>query len=363
MKDRLLRFAGELWGWLEKLFNFKDPLHNFNWKLLSVCIAAFLWLAINNSHDPVVSRQFSDIPVRLLHTETQTEEDRICTVLDDSDVVSTVTVIANRSVIESLSAENIVATADLNSASPEGLIPITFSVNRYSDSVESVRGSTDTVRVSIEERRSAVFMLETETTGTVAEGYLLSTVSAEQNQIRVTGPLSVVESIRRAAVVLDVNDATGNINTNLDIRLYDADDREISMSSSLTANIERVMVRAEILPTKSVPIVCGISGAPAQGYQASEEIDIVPGTLTIAARRSVLEEINSIEVPGEMLNINGLKSSLNKVIDARELLPEGVILADPEHEGTIRIRVEIIRGANLESPSDQEQKKDADGEE
>lgn len=47
----------------EKLTN------NLALKLLSLALAAFLWMVVVNLDDPVTSVQFSNVPVEILHPE------------------------------------------------------------------------------------------------------------------------------------------------------------------------------------------------------------------------------------------------------------------------------------------------------
>ena len=50
-----------------RLFN------NWRLKLASLAIAAALWLMVNNYHDPLTTRQYTDIPLRVVHAETLAE--------------------------------------------------------------------------------------------------------------------------------------------------------------------------------------------------------------------------------------------------------------------------------------------------
>ncbi len=329
-----------------RLFN------NWRLKLASLAIAAALWLMVNNYHDPLTTRQYTDIPLRVVHAETLAENGQTYMIDEEAETIPSVRLTAKRSVVDTLSSDNIIATADLNNISPDGKVPVTYSVNRYSDSVDEIRGSVSYVDVTIEDIQSATFMLETDTVGTVGDGYVLSTITLEQNQIRVTGPESIVQQITRAAVVLDLNGASGTISTNLDIRLYDEDGDEIPLSSHLTANIDRVLVRAEVLPTKAVRVTASIKGQPASGYRVGTDITIEPGTVTISGRRAVLDAVTELAIPEEMLNVSGLKTNLSRTVNVQEILPEGAALVDPEHEGTVRVTVEIVKAPSLEESAE-----------
>lgn len=52
----------------EKLTN------NLALKLLSLALAAFLWMVVVNLDDPVTSVQFSNVPVEILHPEVVTSK-------------------------------------------------------------------------------------------------------------------------------------------------------------------------------------------------------------------------------------------------------------------------------------------------
>ena len=160
-------------------------------------------------------------------------EGKVYIVLDDSDTIPVVTVNAPRSVVDALEADNIVATADVEDMTTENTVPIVLTTNKYSDSITNISGSISSVRLSIEDEERASFGIETTVAGNVAEGYQIGSISLEQNQVRVKGPASVVQSVKSAGVSVDVSGAENTISTNAEIHLYDEDGRDISTEKSL----------------------------------------------------------------------------------------------------------------------------------
>ena len=283
----------------------------------------------------------SNVPVKLLHTDMLESEGKVYIVLDDSDTIPVVTVNAPRSVVDALEADNIVATADVEDMSAHNTVPIVLTTNKYSDSITNISGSISNVRLSIEDEQRATFGIEASVVGSVAEGYQVGTVSLEQNQVRVKGPASVVQSVKSAGVSVDVSEAESSISTNAEIHLYDDDGRDISTDKHLTLNIDKVMVRVEVLLKKEVPVKIAVSGTPAEGYRLNGETAVEPGRITIAGRKSTLENVTEISIPSSDLNVRGRNTSLVKNFKISDYLPDGVSLAEGELD-SVKVTVEIV---------------------
>ena len=274
-------------------------------------------------------------------------EGKVYIVLNDSDNIPVVTVNAPRSVVDALEADNIVATADVEDMSAENTVPIVLTTNKYSDSITNISGSINSVRLSIEDEERATFGIEATVVGNVAEGYQIGSVSLEQNQVRVKGPASVVQSVKNAGVSVDVSEAESTISTNSEIHLYDEDGRDISTDKHLTLNIDKVMVRVEVLPLKEIPVKIAVSGTPAEGYRLNGETSVEPGRITITGRKSALENVTEVSIPSSDLNVRNRNSTLVKNFKISDYLPDGVSLAEGE-EDNVKVTVEIVPTATEE---------------
>ena len=93
-----------------KIFN------NIGLKILAVMFSVLLWLISVNINDPVDTEVYRNIPVEMENTSLLTDEGMTYEVLDDTDRV-TVTVRANRSVLENINASDVTATADFSELS------------------------------------------------------------------------------------------------------------------------------------------------------------------------------------------------------------------------------------------------------
>ena len=313
---------------------------NIGLKLFALAFAIVLWLLVTNINDPVSRMTISNVQVRLLNTDLITKQGDVYSVLDDSDIVPVVTVTAKRSIIDALDKDDIVATADVNDLSSLDTVEIRFSSYKFNNEIDSIEGSTENVKLSIEKKLTSTFTLKTATAGKLASGYELGSVTPEQNQVRVSGPQSVVSSISEATATVDISGATGSISTYSDIRLLDSSGNPVD-TQTLTMNINSVKVNVVVLPVKTIPVQVTTSGSPADGYLATGKITADPETVSIAGKSSVLQTIESLQIPGSAVDISGADSDVTRTVDVSGFLPEGVTFEDSGFDGKVQVTVGI----------------------
>lgn len=313
---------------------------NIGLKLFALAFAIVLWLLVTNINDPVSRMTISNVQVRLLNTDLITKQGDVYSVLDDSDIVPVVTVTAKRSIIDALDKDDIAATADVNDLSSLDTVEIRFSSYKFNNEIDSIEGSTENVKLSIEKKLTSTFTLKTATAGKLASGYELGSVTPEQNQVRVSGPQSVVSSISEATATVDISGATGSISTYSDIRLLDSSGNPVD-TQTLTMNINSVKVNVVVLPVKTIPVQVTTSGSPADGYLATGKITADPETVSIAGKSSVLQTIESLQIPGSAVDISGADSDVTRTLDVSGFLPEGVTFEDSSFDGKVQVTVGI----------------------
>ncbi|MCR5670047.1 MAG: hypothetical protein K6G10_03505 [Butyrivibrio sp.] len=315
---------------------------NWGLKLASLLFAMVLWFLVTNINDPITSVRYANIPVTLKNTNLITEKDQVCTVLDGSDTISSVTVYAPRSIIDSLSQNNIVATADIQDLTSLNTVSVFVTTNKYSDRIEKIVPSSDVVKLSVEKKASKSLALTATTSGTLADGFIIGDVTTEQNMVRVSGPESAVESVASASVDVDVTGFTSNIGTDADIILYDSEGNELDPNElSLSMNIKTVRVNVVIYETKYVPLSYTVKGDAASGYAFTGEVESNPEEVLLAGRTSVISSINELKVEDEGLDITGQSSNFNYTVELKPQLPSGVIFGDPDFGGTAAVVVHI----------------------
>lgn len=313
---------------------------NWGLKLASILFAAIVWFLVTNINDPVTSVRYTNIPVALKNTNLITDQGQVYSILDDSANISSVTIYAPRTVIDSLSQNNIVAYADFQDLSSLNTVTINVSTNKYSDKIENIVLSSDVVKLSIERKATKSLVLSATTSGNLADGYMIGDISTEQNMLRISGPESVINTIESAVVDVDVTGFTSNIGTDADIILLDADGNQVS-TAQIEMNIKTVRVNVVIYETKYVPVNYVVQGEPASGYAMTGQIDSTPSEVLIAGRSSVISSVSEITVDDSALDVSGMSSNYSATVDISKYLPSGVSFGDKDFNGVCTVVVHI----------------------
>lgn len=315
----------------------KKIFRNWGLKLGSLVLAFVLWLLVVQIDDPKETRVFYGIPVIMTNTELLDQQDKVYQVLDNTDTIR-VSIRAPRSVFSDLRASDIVAEADMSKLTEINTIAISFRV--LNNDVDTITGSPDVLRLNVENRVSKWVTVRYVTTGEVAEGYMVVSAAPNQTRIEVTGPESDIEQVSYASVVLDVSGAMTDVSANVECSLYGKDDNLLDLPS-VTKNVDYVLMTAQILATKTVPIDLRLSGAPADGFLATGEVDCEPSDVLLAGTLEALAEVSAIAIPEEELNISGSAGNFTKEINIGKYLPENTRLADRSFSGNVNVTVYI----------------------
>lgn len=295
---------------------------NLGLKIISLFFSFMLWLVVNNMNDPTIDRSFSNIPVKLLNTELITDSGQVYEVLDDTAVIDRVTIWAPRSVFSSLTASNIIATADVSELSSLDTISIKLTTNLSSGDIEKIKASNDTVKLHIENKKTKTLALGVTTSGMTESGYMIGEISTDQNLVRISGPESVISKVSRAVVDVPVTGFTSDISDNAEIRLYDADDNLIQ-DSRIVQNIKTVGIRVTIYKTTEVPIIFNYVGKPADGYEVNGDAKGNISSVKLAGKESILKNVTAIEIPAEEIDISDQREDYMVTINLEDYLPAG----------------------------------------
>ena len=318
---------------LKEFFSKGHIFNNIGYKVISLVIAIILWLVVINLTDPVIERGYRNVQVRLLNASTITNANKTIRIVDDTDVIPYVSLRAPRSVIQELgtSPDSIIATADFNNLASDGTsVQIDFTTSKYSDKIDSIKSNDDKLLVEIENRKTMQLPIQYTTSGDISSGYILGKVTLGQNQVRVSGPESVVSAIKTASVDVQLTGFTENITTTSEIFFFDAEGKVVP-DEELTLNVDSITVSAEILATKKVAVSYSSMGSPAEGYSLTGEIVCEPETVVIAGATGDIAGVNRITIPAEALNVTGQTSNLVSVLDLNDYLPDGIRLGDPNN--------------------------------
>lgn len=317
----------------------KERLTN-NWglKILAFFIAVMLWFIVVNIDNPIKQKVYTDIPVTVINTEVLAEEQQTFQIVDDTHTIS-VTVTAQRKVLQKISANDIVAVADMKELTLKTQIPINVSVNGYK--IESAVASPRNLQVKLEQEQTKKFPIIPTTTGTVRDGFALGKIEAVPEKVTIRGPKSVIEMISRVEASVNVSGLSQDQQLSSELVLYDKNNEEIDQKL-LTNNIGTggVGVFVQVLHTRSIPLEFDTSAIHAARGHEFVDITYEPMEVLLVGENKVLRGIDKIRIPASALAMSGLMDRTEKVIDISGYLPENVRLVD-ENAGAVVVTINI----------------------
>ncbi len=320
----------------------KRMLNNWILKLLSVVCAMALWIVVYNSEDPVEFERFYNIPVTFEHTEVLEKEGKVYEVLNNTDIISSISVQAKRSVMKELSKDDIFVVADFNNMKMDGTIELEIYSERYASDEVVFKASSEELTLLIEPKTEKSIYLSVETVGKPADGYVIYNTSTTQNRINVSGAKSIVDRIYRVVAMVDVTGATGDISTSVALSLYDKEGNEIS-KDALTMSAESMATTINIYPTKTVPVRYEITGEPADGFVTTGEVTYTVTEQLLMGRSAYLAGITEIVVKGDAVSIEGATETVLLKVDLDNYLPSGIYRADrASNDGSATVEVVLV---------------------
>lgn len=301
-------------------------VNNIGLKLLALFFAVVLWVVVVNTDDPMVRKSMT-VSVSMKNQEYITNMGKYMDILNESNTV-TFYYTTKRSVWDGISNADFSATADMEKIEAKAnggyRVPVSVSAIRNANQI-TIETKQLYLDVALEDLGKQQFQIKANTSGTVAEGCALGTVAIDStNVVQVSGPASVVNSIDSVIATVNVDGMSIDITDNVVPVFYDVNG-EVIDTTKLEKSVESVRITAQILNTKEVPLVLSTTGTPAEGYQLVE-VSCKPSTVRIKGGAAVLNTLDKIEIPAEVLDLTGATSTIDKTIDISTYLEEGVSL-------------------------------------
>ena len=164
--------------------------------------------------------------------------------------------------------------------------------------------------------------------------------------VTVTGAETVVNQIETAKVTYNISNMTQSISEEVKITFYDKDGKEVK-SDLLNLSRNTAKINIEIDPTKKVNINYAITGSPAEGYIISE-VENSLEYVTVAANKSILDKITSIDIPAEYIKTEGIGEDTVLEIPLAVYLPAGSRIVSSDK--TLVLTVKVKRERKIRIP-------------
>lgn len=301
---------------------------------VSVIISLSLWLFVNLEENPIITKDFSNIPVVLLNEEEYTKLGYTYSV-EENDSVN-ITVQGRSKLLSSLSPSDFKATADFKQLSEMNAMPVIVT-SKFEDNIDITVNGSGMVLIKSEKKKEVKKPVTVKLSGKLASGFVTGKeVTTAPNMVTISGPKSVVDSIEDVRTTVDVSGISDSVSLNGLIKIYDKEDEEI-VNTQIEITPKETLVTIPILKKKSVPIILVQSGQPKEGYKVVS-FQYAPKEIEVIGDDSVIDKLERIDLGS--VSIDGKsKTYESNFIIKNSMLPEGVYMQDENEQ--LKIQCEI----------------------
>lgn len=311
--------------------------NNFGLKVLAAVFAILLWFMVVNITDPVQNRNFT-VNVQVTNAEILQDTGEYYSIPEGKTQI-TFQASAKRSIIEKLSPSDFTATADMNHLDRDkNRIPIDIAATRYSGSV-SISTRTYYLSVKIGKQKTGKFVITPLSSGTPADGFAVSELTAKPNIINVTGPTDIIDSIASVTATVDVDGMNSDASQDVVPVLLDDKGKQVDVTN-VTSDVDSVQVTASIKSVKTVGIEAKTSGELQSGLQLGD-IKVNPTEVEVMGSSDVLNALTTITIPPSVINLSEITTDFTTTVDISSYLPSGVSLVDSS-QSKVKISVDIL---------------------
>jgi len=318
-------------------------------RIVALVCAIVLWFFVMAEVDPETTVEFRHIPIILEGINIL--EDKNLIILDGAQSDVNISLRGPISVIAKLSKENITAVvpaARVMSIVSAGLYGINFDINIENGSGVTITGkSKSQVKLTVEKVVSRAIPVEVTYEGKPAEGCSIEHIDLDPDAITVTGPESVVDTIKRASAVFPVDSMKLSEVRQLTYVLEDENGEPVE---SELIEIEELSITASAKLVKTADIPLTVDIIPDDHVSADMvKVEIEPASVTLSGEPKTIGLLNHINLGS--INIETLLTwDLNEVI-LPLTLPNGVYAEDAPQQVTVKVSYPGFERAEITIPT------------
>ncbi len=314
----------------------KTLTNNILLKGVSVAVAVVVWLLVVNVDDPIITSNIAGVAVQV-QNEAYIESGGKMSLIKEGENIISVEVKGKRSIVDKLTPEDLVATADLkqivNMNTDPIMVPIAVTCSRLksADLIPNPRNlSVDIDDIMTQEYIVTVTSGESQP----GKGYEIGTLSANPDKVSITGPQSLVRKIDKVVASVDASNLQENTTKQVGLEIIDKNQEKISESQmnylKYDTSVPKVYVSVGLWAIQNdVSIKGGYVGKALDGYKV-DKITFTPENISVAGSQEALEALTAegkvIRVPDETIDVTGKNSDFEVKVNIEKLLPDNVKL-------------------------------------
>lgn len=325
---------------------FNNLINNNKFVLLvSLVIAFFIWVAVAMYASPEESYTIYNIPITV-NTENSLVSQKGYKNFWQSDEAIDVTVTGPRYLITSLTPDDIIVSANLNTVDSSGVSQLALRVGLRQESQDITISQQSKTHVDIYfdaelEKEVTIYLDKTVFEDNIAEGFQMNSAELPVTTVKITGPATEVNKVIRAeaAPVLPEDLLFETATIPLDISLQ-------GNSASETVSINQYVKHVdqqEYFVKVNIDRIAELTPSVEFTGEKTGDVAVSFNTETIIAKIDTESGFEGEELPIMTIDYASLKEGNNKfTVKSNEIeLPEGVKIPEEEFEFVVTINLTV----------------------
>ncbi|GAU77131.1 uncharacterized secreted protein associated with spyDAC [Fusibacter sp. 3D3] len=279
--------------------------------------------------DPEITKTFENVPIQLINLQELDQNN--LKIMNQHDYFVNVEVVGRRNNVINLNSNSIYLWADMRGVK-KGIN--TLSINKTINS-EAVMINTilpSDIVLTVDQIVSLPKPVKVTLNGDYATSIYQDALMVNPDEIKVSGPESVVNTVAYLGGVINVSNLTSDLTKDISLVPYNYDG-EIVNGITLDNNYSNVSLK--LGKTKTVDLNVTVEGTPMEGYEVVS-YKTIPESISI---QGDVNKINTIDVISpEKIVLKGDEDA-TFIIEKDLILPEGVKATTAN--GPIQVEIEI----------------------
>jgi len=268
-----------------------EKINNNFTKIISLVLAVILWIYVIYTENPASEIWVRGIPIVLQNVDVLNNKN--LSLLDLSKETVDVKVRGKRLYLAKLEPRDFTAAVDLQNINKKGEAVLPVNIKSNVSNVEIIKKTLNTVTCQIEDIILREIPIEVKTSGEVSDGFVVSSIECEPKTVTVKVGESMANYIMAVTDEVNLQDASGNINTVKNVKIVDGSGNEVLVISK---NLENVSVRIDMNYQKEVKVTADVINMDKNPHFDVEIAKITPQSVTIEGPISVVKDLQEIKL-------------------------------------------------------------------
>ncbi len=293
-------------------------------RVISILVSLIIWIYVVYFQNPQYEKWIKNVPITKTNISTDFSNGKLKIMSTNSDTVD-IKVRGSRKSIAKLNNQNIKATVDMIGVDKDGQYSLSSNIVFPIGGISVLNKEPYNFDLTVDKVSNKKFTIEVKKSGSLKSGHEIDTQTITPETISITGPQSVLNSISKAVITVDVNNKSTDIKGNYPIELFDSNNNKIQ-NADISKSVDNAEALFTVASTKEVKIIPNVrfTDIPA-GKNATANIT-GNKTVFIKGKSSVLENITEIYTKEAVVS-----NPQNGYTQTVELdIPNNVSLADGE---------------------------------